>query len=174
MKNSHFCPGLKDNYTTKYCKEHEINIQSVLTGEKEKGEFCLQRQWHLSSVPLTCSVVSDSSRPSGLQHIRLPCPSPIPGACSNSCPSSQWCHTTISFPVIPFSCLQSFPASESFPVTEFFTLSDQSTGASASASVLPINIQDCFPSGWTGLISLQGLSTVFSKNMVQKHPFFSS
>ena len=101
----------------------------------------------------------------GLQHARLPCPSPTPRACSNSCLSSQWCHPTISSSVVPFSlCLQSFPASGSFPVSQFFASRGQSIGVSASASVLPMNIQDWFPLGLTGLISLpsKGLSRVFS------------
>ena len=96
-----------------------------------------------------------------LQHARLPCPSSAPGTCWNSYPSIWWCHPTISFSVIPFSsCLQSFPASGSFPMSQFFASGGQSIGASASASVLPMNIQDWFPSGLTGLISLQskGLS----------------
>ena len=100
-----------------------------------------------------------------------------PGACSNSCPSSRWCHPTISSSVIPFSsCLQSFPASGSFPMSRLFTAGNQSTGASALASVLPMNIQDCFPLGWTGWISLQskGLSRVFFNTTVQKHQFFSA
>ena len=89
----------------------------------------------------------------GLQHIRLPCPSPTPGTCSNSYPSSQWCHPTISSSVVPFSsCLQPFPASGSFPVSQFFPSGGQSIGVSASASVLPMNIQDWFPLGWTGWI----------------------
>ena len=89
------------------------------------------------------SVVSDCLQPHGLQHTRLPCPSPTPGACSNPCPLSWRCRPTISFSVIPFSsCLQSFPASGSFPVSQFFASGDQSIGASASASVLPMNIQD--------------------------------
>ena len=120
------------------------------------------------------SVVSDSLQPHGLLHARPPCPSPTPGACSNSCPSSQWCHPTISSSVVPFSsCLQSFPAPGSFPVSQFFTSGGQSIGASASASVLPMNIQDYFPLGWTGLISFQskGLSRVFSNTIVQKHQF---
>ena len=128
------------------------------------------------SVQFSLSVVSDSLRPHGLQHSRLPCPSPIPKACSNSCPSSQWCHPTISFSVIPFSsCLQSFPTSGSFPMSQFFTSGGQSIGVSASASVLPINIQNWFPLGWTGWISLQskGLWRVFSNTEVQKHQFFS-
>ena len=86
----------------------------------------------------------------------LPCPSPTPRACSNSCPLSHWCHPTISSSVIPFSsCLQSFPASPSFPMSQFFTSRDRSIGASASAAVLPMHIQDWFPLGLTGLISLQ-------------------
>ena len=99
-------------------------------------------------------------------------PSPTPRACSNSCPSSQWCHPTILSSVIPFSsCLQSFPTSGSFPMSQFFALGGQSIGVSASASVLPMNIQDWFPLGWTGWISLQskGLSRVFSNITVQKH-----
>ena len=99
--------------------------------------------------------MSDSLRPHGLQHARLPCPSPTPGACSNSSPLSQWCHPTISSSVIPFSsCLQSFPASGSFQMSRFFTSGGQSIRISASGSVLPMNIQDWFPLGWTGWISL--------------------
>ena len=104
-------------------------------------------------------------QPHGLQHTGLPCPSPTPRACSNSCPSSQWCHPTISSSVVPFSsCLQSFPASGSFPLILFFTSGGQSIGASASASVVPMNIQDWFPLGWTGLIPLlsKGLTRVFN------------
>ena len=108
-----------------------------------------------SSVQFSCSVVSNSLQPHGLQHARLPCPSPTPGAYSNSCSLSRWCHPTISFSVVPFSfCLQSFPASGSFPVSQFFTSGGQSIGISASASVLPMNIQGWFPLGWTGWISL--------------------
>ena len=112
----------------------------------------------------------DSLPPHGLQHARFPCPSPTPRVCSNSCPSSWRCHLTISSSLIPFSsCLQSFPASGSFPMNQFFTSGGQSIGASDSASVLPVNIQDWFPLGWTGWISLQskGLSTVFSNTTVQ-------
>ena len=121
-----------------------------------------------SSVQFSRSVVSDSLRPHGLQHARPPCPSPTPGACSDSCPLSQWCHPTISSSVVPF-CLQSFPASRSFPMSRLFTSSDQSIGASASASVLPMNIQGWFPLGFTGLISLQSkeFSKVFSNTIVQ-------
>ena len=108
------------------------------------------------SVQFSHSVVSDSLPPHGLQHDRLPCPSPTPGAYSNSCPSCPWCHPTISSSVVPSSsCLQSFPALGSFPMSQFFTSGGQSIGVSASASVLPMNIQDWFPLGWTSLISLQ-------------------
>ena len=121
--------------------------------------------------------MSDSLWPLGLEHVRFPCLSPTPGACSNSCPSSRWCHPTISSSVIPFSsCLQSFPASGSFPMSQFFASGGQSIGASASASVLLVNIQDWVPLGLTGWISLQskGLSRVFSNTMVQKHQFFGA
>ena len=121
------------------------------------------------------SVVSNSFWPHGLHHARLPCPSPTPRACSNSCPSSRWCHLTVSSSVIPFSsCFQSFPASGSFPMSQFFTWGGQSIGVSASASVLPVNTQDLSPLEWTGWISLQskGLSRVFSNTTVPKHPFF--
>ena len=113
----------------------------------------------------------------GIQHARLPYPSLFPGVCSNSCPLSWWCHLTISSSVTPFSfCLQSFPASPSFQMSQFFTSGGQSFGDSASASVLPMNIQDWFPIGWTGWISLQskGLSRVFSNTTVQKHQFFGT
>ena len=112
-----------------------------------------------------------------MQHARLPCLSPTPRACSNSCPLSQWCHPTISSSVVPFSsCLQSFPASGSFPMSQFFAWGGQSIGVSASASVLPVNIQDWFTLGWTGWISLQfkGLSAVFSNTTVPKHQLFSA
>ena len=124
------------------------------------------------SVQFNCSVMSDFLPPHGLQHGRLLFQSTTPGACSNSCPSNWWCHPTISSSVVPFfSCLQSYPASESFPMSQFFILHGQSIGASASASVLPVNIQDWFPLGWTGWISKR-LSRVFSNNTVQKHQFF--
>ena len=119
----------------------------------------------------------DSLRPHGLQHTRLSCPSPTPGVYSNSCPSSRWCPPTISFSVGPFSSrLQSFPTSRSFPVSQFFTSGGQSIRVSASASVLPMNIQDWFPLGLNGLISLpsKGLSRVFSNTTVQKHQFFGA
>ena len=122
------------------------------------------------------SVVSDSLWPQGLQHARLP-PSTTPGVSSNSCPLSQWCHPTISSSVVPFtSHLQSFPAWRSFQMSQLFTSGGQSTGVSASASVLPKNTQDWFPIGWTGWISLQskGLSRVFSNTTVQKYQFFGA
>ena len=106
---------------------------------------------------------------------QAPCPSPSPRACSNSCPLSWWCHPTISSSVVP-SCLQSFPALGSFQMSQFFASGGQSIGVSASASVLPMNIQDWFSLGWTGLISLQskGLSRVFSNTKVQKRRFFGA
>ena len=128
------------------------------------------------SVQFSHSVVSDSLWLHGLQHARLPCPSLSPGVCSNSCPLSGWCHPTISSSVALFSCLQSFPVSESFPMNQLFISGGQSIGASASASVLPVNIQDLFPLGLTGFISLlsKGLSRVFSSTTVQKDQFFST
>ena len=107
-----------------------------------------------------------------LQHARLPCPSPSPRACSNLCPLSQWCHPTISSSVVPCSsCPQSFPVSGYFPLSQFFASGGQSIGASASTSVLPMNVQGLCPSGLTGLISLlsKGLLRVFSSITVQKH-----
>ena len=115
------------------------------------------------SVQFSCSVVSNSLRPHGLQHSRPPCSSQTPRVYSNSCPLSWWCHPTILSSLIPFSsCLQSFPASGSFPMSQFFASGGQSSGV--SASVPPMNIQDWFPLGWTGWISLQskGPPRVFS------------
>ena len=129
------------------------------------------------SVQFSCSVVSNSLQPHELQHARYPCPLPTPRAYSNSFPSSRWCHPTISSSVVPYpSHLQSFPASGSFPMSQFLASGGQSIRVSASASVLPTNIQDWFPLGWTGWISLQskGLSRVFSNTTVQKHQFFSA
>ena len=126
-----------------------------------------------SSVAQSCPTLQLRA----LHHARLPCPSPTSGARSNSCPSSQWCHPTISSSVVPFSsCLQSFLASGSFLMSPFFASGGQSIGASASVSVLPMNIQDLFPLGWTGWISLKskGLSGVFSNTTIQKHQFFSA
>ena len=133
--------------------------------------------WKHSSVQFSCSVVSDSLWLHGLQHARLLCPSPTPRAYSDSCPSSQWCHPTISSSVIPFSsCLQSFPASGSFPMSQFFTSGGQSIGVLASKWVLAMNTQDWFPLGLTGWISLpsKGLSRVFSNTSVQKNQCFGA
>ena len=129
------------------------------------------------SVQFSHSVVSNCLWPHGLQHTRPPCPSPTPRVYSNSRPLSRWCHPTISSSVIPFSShLQSCSASGSFPMSQFFTSGGQSIGVSASASVLPMNIQDWFLLGWTGWISLQskGLSRVFSNTTVQTHQFFGT
>ena len=119
----------------------------------------------------------DSLQPHERQYSRLPYPSPSSGACSNSCPFGWCCHPTISSSVVPFSsCLHSFPASGSFLMSQLFASGSQSTGVSASASVLPMNFQDWSPLGLTGLISLQskGLSRVFSNTTVQKHEFVSA
>ena len=152
--------------------------------------FTITRTWKQPRCPLTdewirrllyiytmeCSVqslvMSDSLRPPELQHARPPCPSTTPGVHPNPCPLSQWCHPTISSSVIPFpSCPQSFPASGSFPMSQLLGSDGQSIGVSVSISVLPMNIQDWSPLGWTGWISLQskGLSRVFSNITVQKH-----
>ena len=131
----------------------------------------------LSASQFSRSVVFNSLRPHGLQHAGPPCPSPTPRVYSNSCPLSWWCHPTISSSVIPFSsCLQFFPTSGSFQKSQLVASGGQSTGASASTSVLTMNIQDWFPLEWTGWISLQpkGLSRVFSNTRVQKHQFFSA
>ena len=130
-----------------------------------------------SSVQFSHSVVSNSLRPHESQHTRPPCPSPTPGVYPNSSPLSRWCHPAISSSVIPFSsCPQSFPASGSFQMSQLFASGGQSTGASASTSVLPMNTQDWSPLGWTRWISLQskGLSRVFSNTTVQKHQFFGA
>ena len=136
--------------------------------------------WVLSafrSVQFSRSVVSDSLRPHGLQHTRPPCPLPTYRVYSNSCPLSQWCHPTISSCVIPFSFhVQSFPASGSFPMSQFFASGSQSIGVSASALVLSMNLQDWFPLGWAGWISLpsKGLWRVFSNTTVQKQKSLQS
>ena len=130
---------------------------------------------NISKYVLLLLLLSQSC-PHGLQHTRLPCPSPSPGAFSNSCPLSQWCHSTILSSVIPFApCLQSLPASGSFLMSQLFASGGQNIGASASASVLLMNIQDWFLLELTGLVSLQskGFSRVFSNTTVQKHQFFS-
>ena len=140
------------------------NMPSARRRSKYKGVF-----------QFSCSVISNSLRPHGLQHARPPCPSPTPRAYPNSSPLSWSCHPTTSSSVVPFlSHLQSFPASGSFLMNQFFTSGDQSIGVSDSTSVLPMNIQDWSPLGCTGWISLQpkGLSRVFTNTTVQKHQFF--
>ena len=142
----------------------------------QRRENIIQKCLHIfhqsvNSVAQFCPTLWDPRT----AHVRHPCPSPTPGACSNSCPLSRWCHSTTSSSVIPFSFyLQSFPASASFLMSQFPSGS-QSIGASTSASVLPMNIQDWFPLGLICWISLQskGLSRVFSNTIVQKHQFFS-
>ena len=130
------------------------------------------------SIQFSCSVVSDSLWPHESQHARPPCPLPTPEVYPNSCPSNGWCHPAISSSVIPFSCCpQSLPASGSFPMSQLFAWGGQSIGVSASASALPMNIQDWSPLEWIGSISLQskGLSRVFFSNTtVQKHQFFGA
>ena len=137
--------------------------------------WCMAETNTIISVQFICSVVSSSLRPHEPQHARSPCPSPISGVHPNPCTSSRWCHPTISSSVIPFSsCPQSFPAPGYFQMSQLFTSGGQSTGVSASTSVLPMNTQDGSLLGWTGWISLQskGLPRVFSNATVQKHQFF--
>ena len=162
--------------------EIDINFRMVDINDIIKG-----------SVQFSHSVMSGSIWPHGLQHVRLPYPSPTPGACSKSCPSSQWCHPTISSSVVPISsCLQSFPASGSFPMSQFFTTGGQSIEASASASVLPMNTQDWSPLGWTGWIScprdsqessptpqfksinFSALSFLYSPNLTSIHDYWKN
>ena len=131
---------------------------------------------HQCSVQFSHSIVSNSLRPHELQHARPPCPSRTPGIYPNSCPLSWWCHPTMLSSVIPFSCLQSFPTSGTFLMSQLFASGGQIVGASALASVLPMNVQGSFPLGLSGLTSLQskGLSRVFSHTTVQKHSFFKA
>ena len=152
--------------TVEYC----VAILKILELVRDLSWTEIWRSHISSSVQFSHSVMSFSLR----QHARPPCPSSTPGVYSNSCPSSRWCHTSS---VVPFSsCPQSLPASGSFPMSQLSTWSGQSTGVSASASVLPMNIQGWFPLGWTGWISLQskGLSRTFSNTTVQKHNFFGT
>ena len=151
-----------------------INICLMINGQLNHLLFSFSM---ISPVQFSHTVVSSSLQPHGLQHTRLPYPSPTPGAYSNWCSLSRWCHPTISSSVVPFSsCLQSFPASGSFQMSQFFTSDGQRIGVSASASVLPMNIHDWFPLGWTSWISLQskGLSSIFSSTIVQNHQFLSA
>ena len=145
-------------------------------GEWKGTNFAMERTDKTISVQFSCSVVSDSLRPHEPQHARPPCLSPTPRVYLNSCPSTRWCHPAISSSVIPFSsCLPSFPASGLFPMCQFFRSGVQSIGVSASASVLPIKMQDWFTLESPGLILLsKGLSRVFSNTTIQKHQFFSA
>ena len=164
----------------------KVNIKSRSREGQIRAGRSDRRSWELNTWGLStrirsdqirCSVVSDSLRPHELQRARPPCPSPTPGVHPNPRPLSQWCPLTISFSVVPFSsCPQSFPASGSFKMSQLFPSGGQSIGISASTSVLPVNIQDWFPLGWTDWISLQskGLSRVFSNTIAQKHQFFGT
>ena len=150
----------------------------ALQADSAQG-ICAARKPNLSirSDQISRSVMSDSLRPHESQHARPPCPSPTPGVDSDSRPSSQWSHPAISSSVICFSsCPQSLPASQTFPMSQLFAWGGQSTGVSASTSVLPKKSQGWSPSEWTGWISLQskGLSRVFFNTTVQKHQFFSA
>ena len=150
---------------------------TVLAGLALHNLTLLMVQKSFISVHFSPPVMSDSLWLHGLQHARLPCASPNPGGCSNSCSLSQWWHPTISSSVIVFSsCLKSFLASGYFPMSQFFISGYQRIGVSASTSVLPMNIQNWSPLGWTGWIPLQskGLSRIFSNTTVQKHQFFSA
>ena len=147
-------------------------VEIVIIRNNEDMQNVFSYSWQPVFIPIKLnswlllfspSVVFDSFQPPGLQHARAPCPSPSPRVCPNSCPVSQWCHPTILSSVIPFSCFQCFPASGSFLMSWLFASGSQSIGASASASILPMNIQSWFPLGLTGLILLsKEPSRVFS------------
>ena len=168
--SGHQTMRLQELDTTEQPSTHKLN--------NDKHEVVLPFPRTLSlSVQFSHSVMSDSLWPHEPQHARPPCPSPTPGVYPNPCPLSQWCHSIISSPVVPFSsCPQSFPASGSFQMSQLFESGGQSTGVSVPTSVLPMNTQDWSPSGWTDWIFLQskGLSRVFSNTTVQKHQFFSA
>ena len=164
-------------------QDSALMVIGHLLGAKETGR---ENQLFLSTYSVPGLYLFSFSSVQSLTHVWLfetawtvACQAsltPTPGVYSNSLPLSRWCHPTISSSVIPFSsCLQSFTASGSFPMSQFFASGCQSIGVSASASVLPVNIQDWFPLGWTGWISLQskGLSRVFSSTTIQKHQFFT-
>ena len=162
-------------------KKWVANWEAIVFTRQQKvksifsGILCIPL--HTQLLFCCCSVMSNSLRPHGLQHARLPCPSPSPRACSNSCPLSQWCHSTTASSVVPCSsCLQSFPASGSFSRSQFFASGGWRIRVSASASVLPMNIQNWFHLELTDLISLQskGLSRVSSNTTIQKHQFFGT
>ena len=138
MLPNFFCEGPCSKYF-KICRPHSLC----------SNYFMLQ--YEASCLLFSCEVMSNSLWCHGLQHTRLLCPPLSPGICSNSCPLSRWCYLTISFSPVPFSCLQSFPKSRSFPMSQLFASGSQSTGASASASVFPMNIEGWFPLGLTGL-----------------------
>ena len=123
-----------------------MNMEPIIQSEVSQKE---KHQYSIRSDQISRSVISDSLQPHELQHARTPCPSPTPGVHPDSRPSSQWCHPTISSSVVPFSCLQSFPASRSFLMSQLFTSGGQIIGVSALASVLPMNTQDWSPLGWT-------------------------
>ena len=163
--------------TSKHCKTEImiIFIEHFLYTMSSDKDFYLSICL-LCSVQFSRSVMSDSLWRHEPQHARPPSPSPTPGVYSNSCPSSRWCHPTISCSVVPFSCLQYFPASGSFQMSQLLPSGGQNIGVWASTSVLPMNTQDWSPLGWTGWISLQskGLSRVFSNTTVQKHQFFDA
>ena len=157
--------------------KRSFNISRIMSTIFKNISMWYKYSTYFSSVQFSRSVMSDSLWPHGLHHSRLPCSSPSPGVYSNSCPLSWLCHPSISSSVIPLSfCLQSFPASGSFPMSQYYASGGRSIEVSASASVLPMNIQVWFPLGLTGWISLQskGLSRVFSNTTVQKHQFFST
>ena len=170
------CLHLKHRVEVNWARAKINNdIQYFIWGKKTKqliSQYALSPDDGINSVQVSRSVVSNSLWSHQPQHTRPPCPSPASGVYSDPCPLSRWCHPTISSSVVPFaSCPQALPASESFPMSQFFTSGGQSIGA--SASVLPMNIQDWFPSGLTGLTSLQskGVSGVFSNTTVQTVDF---
>ena len=151
-------------------KEFLRELSSVLIFNTQAIKGVLRKDIKNHSVQFSRSVLSDSLQPHESQHTRPPCPSPTPGVYSDSCPSSRWCHPTISSSVSPFSSCQSLPASGSFTMSQLSEWGGQSIGVSASTSVLPMNSQDWFPLGWTGWISLQskGLSRVSSQHHSSK------
>ena len=157
-------------------ESQSLNFINILAANNSSSRKEPADQIQFSSVQFSHSVVSDSLQPHEPQHARPSCPSPIPRVHPNPCPSSWWCHLTISSSVVPFSsCPQSFPASGSFQMNQLFTWGGQSIGVSVLTWVLPMNTQNWSPLGWTGWISLQskGLSRGFSNTTVQKHQFFS-
>ena len=169
--------------TRSYMLQLKIPYAATKTWHSQINNFFLkkakckrQRPPWVYLVQSSRSVVSDSFQPHALQHTRFPCPSSTPRVYSNSCSLTPWCHPTISSSVVPFSRLQSFPASGSFQMSQLLTSGGQRMGVSASTADLPMNIQAWFPLGWTGWISLQskGLSRVFSNTTVQKHQFFGT